>query len=109
MTTTSWIDYEIQQSQPLRASRSLTTPLTQRASCFAPVDEGAMYREVLEFLGLGEPVPLTQCTEVVAVGERFEIVFCRAGIDQDDPVGGAEADVQAHPLRARGISSSMAS
>ena len=29
---TSWIDYEIQESQPLRASGSSTTPLTERES-----------------------------------------------------------------------------
>lgn len=38
-----------------------------------------------------------RCTEVVAAGERFEGVFCRAGIDQHDPVRGAEAEVQPHP------------
>lgn len=50
------------------------------------VDERAMHGEVLEFAGLGEPVSLAQCAEVVAVRERFEDLLRRAGIDQDDPV-----------------------
>src|SRR3954454_21186851 len=60
-------------------------------------DERAMHGEVLEFAGLGEPVSLAQCAEVVAAGERFEDVLCRASIDQDDPVRRSEADVEAHP------------
>src|SRR5437667_4851607 len=60
-------------------------------------DERAMDGEVLEFAGLGQPVSFAQCAEVVAAGERFEDVLCRASIDQDDPVRRFEADVQAHP------------
>ena len=56
-----------------------------------------MYGEVFEFLELGESVPFAQCTEVVAARKRLEDAFCRAGIDQDDPVSSTEADVQLHP------------
>ena len=70
-------------------------------------DERAMHGEVLEFAGLGEPVSFAQCAEVVAAGERFEDVLCRASIDQDDPVRRSEQTCKR--ILARGISSSIAS
>src|SRR5437667_403134 len=61
-----------------------------------PVDERCVEREVLDPLGLGQPVSLADLAER-AVDEPFEDLP-RAGVDQQDPVGRAQAKVQAHVL-----------
>src|SRR5437879_5315385 len=73
----------------------------------ASVDERAMHGEVLEFAGLGQPVSLAQCAEVVARANDSKTSLVGQVSTRTIPSGARRQTCKR--ILARGISSSIAS